>query len=314
MSSLGTPRADRDLSRSRLFVAVLDVIQTPAFQQRFFFLAKRFIAGETVDQALRAVAALNAEGMSATLDFLGEDVFVRDEAERTRDAYLTLLTEIRSRGLDTNVSVKLTAMGMLIDEDFALANLRAVLQAAAPNRDPFVRIDMEGSAVTVQTLALFERAFAETTNVGPVLQAYLKRTPGDVERMIELNARVRLCKGAYAEPPELAYKDMPTIRRAYLRAAEALLERGNYPGIASHDERVIDAVKTFAGERGIGRDRFEFQMLYGVKPELQRQLIREGWRVRVYVPYGTHWAGYFYRRITERPENAFFALRSMLSR
>ena len=295
-------------------MAVLHVIQSQAFQQRFFFLAKRFIAGETVAQAMDAVAALNADGMRATLDFLGEDVVARPEAERARDAYFELLAAIRARGIDTNVSVKLTAMGLLIDEDFALANLRGVLDAAAHNRDPFVRIDMEGSAVTDATLRIFERAYAETKHVGPVLQAYLKRTPADVERMIELRARVRLCKGAYGEPAEIAYKDMPTIRTHYLRCAEALLERGNYPGIATHDERIIEAVKTFTRRREIGPERFEFQMLYGVRPELQRRLVADGYRVRVYVPYGTHWAGYFYRRITERRENAFFALRSMLQR
>jgi proline dehydrogenase len=294
-------------------VAVLDVIQTPAFQQRFFFLAKRFIAGETVVEAMAVVAALNAAGMTATLDFLGEDVTQPAEAERTRDAYVELLEAIRGRGVETNVSVKLTAMGLLVDEDYALGNLRAVLVAAGLTRDPFVRIDMEGSAVTDATLRVFERAYAETRAVGPVLQAYLKRTPADVERMIALGARVRLCKGAYGEPPQVAYKDMPTIRREFMRAAEALLERGNYPGIATHDERIIEAVERFVRERGIGRDRFEFQMLYGVRPEVQRRLVADGYRVRIYVPYGTHWAGYFYRRITERPENALFALRSMLS-
>ena len=295
-------------------MAVLDVIQTPAFQQRFFFLAKRFIAGETVAEAMDAVAGLNAQGMTATLDFLGEDVTSRDEAERTRDAYFELLAAVAARGVETNVSVKLTAMGLLIDEGFALENLRAILARAASNRDPFVRIDMEGSAVTDATLRVFERAFAETRDVGPVLQAYLKRTPADVERMIALGARVRLCKGAYSEPAEIAHKDMPTIRREYLRSAEALIERGRYPGIATHDSRVIDAVIAYARERGIGPDRFEFQMLYGVRHDLQRKLVADGHRVRVYVPYGTHWAGYFYRRITERKENAFFALRSMLQR
>ncbi len=295
-------------------MAVLDVIQSPGFQERFFFLAKRFIAGESVAQAMNAVAALNAEGLTATLDFLGEDVTSRPEAERTRDAYFELLAAIRARGVEANVSVKLTAMGLLVDPDFALANLRAVLAAAAPSRDPFVRIDMEGSAVTADTLRVFERAYAENHHVGPVLQAYLKRTPADVERAIELGARVRLCKGAYAEPPAIAHKDMPTIRRAYLRSAEALLARGNYPGIATHDGRLIEAVKAFTAERGIGPERFEFQLLYGVRPELQRRLVREGYRVRVYVPYGTHWAGYFYRRITERPENVLFALRSLISK
>ena len=287
-------------------MAVLDVIQTPAFQQRFFFLAKRFIAGETVAQAMDAVAALNAQGMSATLDFLGEDVTVRAEAERTRDAYFELLDAIRARDVETNVSVKLSAMGLLIDEDFALANLRAVVQRAAHNRDPFVRIDMEGSAVTDATLRVFERTYAETTNVGPVLQAYLKRTPADAERLIALGARVRLCKGAYSEPASIAYKDMPTIRTHYMRIAEALLERGNYPGIATHDPRLIEAVETFARERNIGRDRFEFQMLYGIRRDLQRKLIAEGYRLRLYVPFGKAWYPYFMRRLAERPANLIF--------
>ncbi len=295
-------------------MAVLDVIQTPAFQRRFFFLARRFIAGETAAAAVDAVAALNARGMTATLDFLGEDVVAEREAQHTVAAYAELLGEMRRRGVEANVSVKLTAMGLLIGEELALANLRDVLAEAARNADPFVRIDMEGSAVTEATLRIFERAYAETKHVGPVLQAYLKRTPDDVERALALGARVRLCKGAYAEPPEVAYKDMPTIRRQYLRCAEMLLERGTYPGIATHDPLLIGAVQTFARERGIASERFEFQMLYGVRPELQRKLVADGYRLRIYVPYGTHWAGYFYRRITERPENVLFALRSMFSK
>ena len=295
-------------------MTVLDVIQSPAFQQRFFFLAKRFIAGETIGEAIDAVASLNDAGMTATLDFLGEDVTKRGEAERTRDQYLELLAAIRARHVESNVSVKLTALGLLIDEEFALANLRAIVSAATANPDPFVRIDMEGSAVTDATLRVFARVYAEHRNVGPVLQAYLKRTPDDVEHMIALGARVRLCKGAYAEPPHIAFKDMPTIRRHYLRCAEALLERGNYPAIATHDERIITAIRNFTRERSIAPDRFEFQMLYGVRPDLQRTLVRAGYHVRIYVPYGTHWASYFYRRITERPENALFALRSIFSR
>jgi proline dehydrogenase len=295
-------------------VAVLDLIQSPAFQQRFFFLAKRFIAGETVDQAMEAVAGINAQGMSATLDFLGEDVTTREEAARTRDAYFELLAAIRARNVETNVSVKLTAIGLLLDEDFAFENLGAILGAAAANRDPFVRIDMEGSAVTDATLRVFERAYAQTRDIGPVLQAYLKRTPADVERMVALGARVRLCKGAYSEPPTIAHTEMVTIRREYLRCAETLLERGNYPGLATHDRRLIAGAETFARARGIPSGRFEFQMLYGVRPELQRRLVADGYRVRIYVPYGTHWAGYFYRRVTERRENALFALRSLFAR
>jgi proline dehydrogenase len=299
-----------------MLVAVLDRLLSPnsALQNRFFFLAKRFVPGETIVSAIDAVRELNAAGLTATLDFLGEDVTERAEAERTRETYLALLAEIERSAARTNVSVKLTALGLGIDEAFCVANLRAILERAAALPDPFVRIDMEGSAVTEQTLHVFERVFAEHRNVGPVIQAYLRRSPGDVDRAIELGARVRLCKGAYSEPESIAHQDMPSIQREYLRLAEALLSRGVYPAIATHDERIIAAVKTFARERGIGKDRFEFQLLYGVRPELQRELVGEGYNVRVYVPFGTHWAGYFYRRITERRENAVFALRSLLQK
>jgi proline dehydrogenase len=173
---------------------------------------------------------------------------------------------------------------------------------------------MEGSAVTDATLRTFESVYAKHRNVGPVIQAYLKRSPRDIERAIALGARVRLCKGAYSEPEEIALRDMPSIRRSYLRMAEALLQRGTYPAIATHDPRVIRAVEAFAAGHGIGKERFEFQMLYGVRPELQRELVRAGYNVRVYVPFGTHWAGYFYRRITERKENALFVIRSLVTR
>lgn len=294
-------------------MAIIDRLIAPnsGFQKNFFFLAKRFVAGETIDAAIAAIAALNAAGITATLDFLGEDVFEREAAAKTRDAYLALLDRIRVSGVRSNVSVKMTAMGLLIDDGFALANLDAILEAAQKNADPFVRIDMEGTPVTQATLDLFERAYARHKNVGIVLQAYLKRTPGDVARAIELGARVRLCKGAYNEPPELALKEMPQIRAQYLALAKQLLEHGNYPAIATHDRDVIDAIRAFVRERGIAPDRFEFQMLYGCRPQLQRELVAEGYRMRVYVPYGTHWAGYFYRRVMERRENALFALSSI---
>jgi len=283
-------------------------------QRHFFFLAKRFVAGETIESALGAVRALNAQGMSATLDFLGEDITDWTEADRTRDVYLEMLAALEREGVRSNVSVKLTALGLLLDLERCVEHLAAIVKRAANLRDPFVRIDMEGSAVTQRTLDVFERVYAEHRNVGPVIQAYLRRSPSDVERAIELGARVRLCKGAYREPPEIAYQDMPTIRRHYLLLAETLLSRGNYPGIATHDDRLIASVKAFTAERELGADRFEFQLLYGVRPELQRRLVAEGYRVRIYVPFGTHWAGYFYRRIMERRENALFALRSLISR
>ncbi|MGR4066150.1 MAG: proline dehydrogenase family protein [Vulcanimicrobiaceae bacterium] len=296
-------------------MAVIDrILADSAFQRRFFFLAKRFVAGDSTDAAIAAVRGLNAQGMTASLDFLGEDVFERESALATRDAYFEILDAVRATGVQTNVSVKLTAIGLLLGEDFALENLSAILERASQNADPFVRIDMEGSAVTSATLGVFERAFATHKNVGIVLQAYLKRTKGDVERAIAQGARVRLCKGAYDEPPEIAYKEMPQIRRNYVQLAEMLLVRGNYPGIATHDRRLVAEIERYAEHHGIARDKFEFQMLYGCRPELQRDLVGRGYRVRVYVPYGTHWAGYFYRRVLERRENAIFAFSSMFWR
>jgi proline dehydrogenase len=283
-------------------------------QKNLYFLARRFVAGESIDSAIEAVRALNAAGMSATLDFLGEDVFERDAAMRTRDVYFEMLDAIAAAGIDSNVSVKLTAIGLVIDEDFACDNLRSIVERAASNPDPFVRIDMEGSAVTEATLRLFQRVFTRNRNVGPVLQAYLKRTAGDVDRALALGARVRLCKGAYNEPAAIAYKNMSEIRSNYLDQARRLLEHGVYPGIATHDRRLISALKRFVAERAIANDRFEFQMLYGCRPRVARELVEQGYRLRIYVPFGTHWAGYFYRRVLERRENALFALSSIFSR
>jgi proline dehydrogenase len=283
-------------------------------QKSFFFLAKRFVPGETIQSAIGAVRELNAAGMSASLDFLGEDVLERDTALKTRDTYVRMLDAIEECGVDSNVSVKLTAMGLLIDEEFALENLLHIVEHAKRNRDPFVRIDMEGSPVVDATLRVFERAFAVHKNVGVVFQAYLKRTPADVERAIDLKARVRLCKGAYKEPPEIAYQGMPEIREQYLKLARRLLTHGTYPGIATHDRRLISAVREMAQTESVPTDAYEFQMLYGCRPHLQRALVAQGYRMRIYVPFGTHWAGYFYRRVLERRENALFALSSIFSR
>jgi proline dehydrogenase len=283
-------------------------------QKNFYFLARRFVAGDNIGDAIAAVRALNREGMSATLDFLGEDVHVADGARRTREAYEEMLDAIAQSGVDSNVSVKLTAMGLLFDEKFALDNLVAILERAARNRDPFVRIDMEGSAVVEATLRVFQQAFAAHPNVGPVLQSYLKRTPADVANAIALRARVRLVKGAYNESTEIAYKSMPKIRTQYLEQARRLLLHGNYPGIATHDRRLIAAVKEFVASERLPRESFEFQMLYGCRPSVQRELVAQGYRLRIYVPFGTHWAGYFYRRVLERRENALFAISSIFSR
>ncbi len=285
------------------------------FSKRFFFLARRFVPGATIDAAIDAVRRINDSGMTATLDFLGEDVIEHASALQTKDVYISMIDAVAASRVRCNLSVKLTALGLLIGEDFALSNLEEILQyAQAQADDPFVRIDMEGSAVTQPTLRVFERAYERYQNVGPVFQAYLKRTPNDVERAIALRARVRLCKGAYQEPPEIALKSMSAIRKQYLDCARRLLSAGNYPGIATHDRRIHRAIKQFTAEHGIAPDRFEFQMLYGVRPSMQRALVAQGYRLRIYVPFGTHWAGYFYRRVAERRENALFALSSIFTR
>ena len=231
---------------------VLDRLFAPdsVFQKRFFFFARRFVPGETIESAVATVRGLNQLGMTASLDFLGEDVRDSKAAIETTDTYIRILDVLAQTGADSNVSVKLTAIGLLLDEDFALENLLRIADRASRNPDPFVRIDMEGSAVTQATLRVFERAFATHRNVGIVLQAYLKRTAADVERAIELGARVRLCKGAYSEPPEIAYERMPEIRENFLRLARELLRRGTYPGIATHDRRLIAAVKDVRFRRG----------------------------------------------------------------
>lgn len=282
-------------------------------------IARRFVAGERIADAIAAVRQINDLGMSASIDFLGEDVRNAADAVIIRDEYLRLLDALAEAGSRSNVSLKLTALGLLVDRALCKEHVlsiaaRAGDTTARPMLDPFVRIDMEGSALTEATLQLFEDVYAQRQNVGVVLQAYLKRTPEDLERMLALDARVRLCKGAYKEPPDIALRDMPAIRRAFMRLAETLLVRGDYPGIATHDEGIQNGVKAFAAERGIDRQRFEFQMLYGVRPDLQHKLVAEGYNVRVYVPYGTHWKQYFYRRIRERRENALLAVRAVFGR
>jgi proline dehydrogenase len=283
-------------------------------ERTFLFLAKRFVAGDTIDSAIAAVRQLNAGGMSASLDYLGEDVHERATADAIAAEYLRILDALRQTGVRCNVSLKLTAMGLLIDESIALENLLRIAQYARRNPDPFVRIDMEGSAVTDATLRVFEHAFATHRNIGIVLQAALKRTAGDVRRAIELGARVRLCKGAYKEPAAIAYQKSPEIRANFLALSRELLQHGNYPAIATHDRRILAAVQAFVLEESIAADRFEFQMLHGCRPALQRALVAKGYRMRIYVPFGTHWASYFYRRVAERPQNAIFALSSIFSR
>ena len=272
-------------------------------------LASRFVAGETPDEGVAAVRELNRAGITASLDLLGESVSRREEAEQARDTYLETLDRIRAAGVDANVSVKLTQMGLDIAEDLAVANLSAIIERAA-SYGSFVRIDMESSAYTERTLDLFKRVLYPRFGnaVGVVLQTYLRRTPQDLEEMIGLGARVRLCKGAYKEPEEVAFPEKRDVDEMYETCMQRLLERGHYPGLATHDEKIIEAAREFVQAKAIPSDRYEFQMLYGVRRDLQVKLRREGYRMRVYVPFGTHWYPYLMRRLAERPANLRFVV------
>jgi proline dehydrogenase len=276
-------------------------------------LASRFVAGETPDEGVAAVRELNRSGISATLDLLGESVTKAEEARHARDTYLDTLDRIRAAGVDSNVSVKLTQMGLDIAEDLAIENLSAIIARAAAHGS-FVRIDMESSAYTARTLDLFRRVFHPRFGnaVGVVLQTYLHRTPQDVDDMIALGARVRLCKGAYKEPPDVAFPKKQDVDRTYATCMQRLLEDGDYPGLATHDGRLIAAARAFARAKGIPAERYEFQMLYGVRRDLQLALRRDGYRMRVYVPFGTHWYPYLMRRLAERPANLAFIAGNMV--
>lgn len=275
--------------------------------------ANRFVAGETLDTAIAAVRSLNANGITASLDLLGESVHNEAEARETARQYVELLDRVAGEGVESNVSLKLTAMGLDVSESLCLRLMDDVLSRARVH-GTFVRIDMESSAYTQRTLDMFEHrlypAFRE--HVGIVLQSYLYRTMADVEDAIRLRARVRLCKGAYKEPDTVAFPDKKDVDDCYVRAMRLLLARGNYPAIATHDEAMINATRSYALEQGITTDRFEFQMLYGVRRDLQEQLVDEGYRLRVYVPFGTQWYPYLLRRLAERPANLAFLTGSML--
>jgi proline dehydrogenase len=274
--------------------------------------ANRFVAGETLDSALTAVARLNARGITASLDLLGESVHNEAEAQLAGEAYITMLDRLHEQKADANVSVKLTAMGLDISEDLCIVIMHKIL-ARARDCSSFVRIDMESSEYTQRTLDLIEQRLypAYPQNVGIVLQSYLFRTFADVERAILLKARVRLCKGAYKEPETVAYPEKKDVDSNYIRCMHELMLHGNYPGIATHDEAIIKEAKRFAKENSISSDRFEFQMLYGVRRDLQDKLVREGYRMRVYVPFGTQWYPYLMRRLAERPANVAFLTGSM---
>jgi proline dehydrogenase len=274
--------------------------------------ARRFIAGETVEEAIGAARALQSRGFLLTLDYLGESVTTMDEANAATQEYVRLIDVIVASGIERNVSLKLTQLGIDIDRATCVDNLRRILEPAQ-RHGFFVRIDMENSPYTDITLEVFETLWQQQyRNIGIALQSALRRTEQDVRRMNELGARVRLVKGAYKEPSTVAFQLKDEVDASYIRLMQLLLSDGTYPAIATHDEVMIAATKTAATERGIAADRFEFQMLYGIRRDLQASLVASGYRMRVYVPFGRQWFPYFMRRLGERPANIGFVLRGIL--
>ena len=286
------------------------------FAARFSLFKKlttRFIAGETTDEAVAAIRDINARGCSASFDHLNEGVSSVAATEREVSEYLHLLDLIDQTGINSNVSIKLTQFGLDIDPELAYKNARRIVEDAA-RRGNFVRVDMEGSNVTQATIDIFKRLRSEfgLNDVGIVLQSYLYRTEADARELLKIPARIRLCKGAYDEPAEVAFPEKKDVDANYVKVMQMLLSSGTYHGIATHDPRMIDATIDFVQKEGIAKDAFEFQMLYGVRRDLQEQLARDGWGMRVYVPYGKHWYPYFMRRLAERPANIWFVMKNVL--
>jgi proline dehydrogenase len=279
-----------------------------------FFLAKRFVAGESFDETIPKVEQLNDKEVKITLDLLGENVEDRETADETVESYIDLLKSINEAGLDSTISIKLTMMGLDIDRSYCKENLFNLLDVARAN-DQFVRIDMEGSDYTQLTIDLFKEAFQEYgKHVGIVIQAYLHRSKDDIEELAEMGADVRLCKGAYSEPKRLALQNMDDIRTAFKKYAGVLLEKTDYPRIATHDDELINWTKDYVATNDIGKDRFEFQMLYGLRQETMEEFAANGYNARIYVPFGTMWFPYFKRRLLERKENIWFVLSTMLQK
>ncbi len=275
-------------------------------------LTTRFVAGEDIEEAVAAIREINAHGASASFDHLNESVANAAETDEEVREYLRVLARIDETGIRSNVSIKLTQFGLEIDPELAYKNARAVVEDAA-RRGNFVRVDMEGSSVTQITLDIFKRLRAEfdRDTVGIVMQSYLRRTADDVQALLKIPARIRLCKGAYNEGPAVSFPDKKDVDDNYVHVMKMLLSSGTYHGIATHDPRMIDATVEYAQREGIGKEAFEFQMLYGVRRDLQVQLARDGYRMRVYVPYGKHWYPYFMRRLAERPANVWFVMKNL---
>ena len=275
-------------------------------------LTTRFVAGDTVDEVIPIIREINRENGTASFDHLNESVESAAEAEREVEEYLNILAKIDEQKIRSNVSIKLTQFGLGLDPELAYRNARRVVEEAH-RRGNFVRVDMEDSSVTQTTIDIFKRLRAEfgLNDVGIVLQSYLYRTFADAQELIKLPARIRICKGAYFEPPEVAYAEKKDVDANYVKVMQVLLSSGIYHGIATHDPKMIDATIDFAQREGIGKEKYEFQMLFGVRRDLQHQLARDGFNMRVYVPYGKHWYPYFMRRLAERPANIWFVLKNL---
>jgi proline dehydrogenase len=281
-------------------------------------ISGRFVAGTEVEDALGVAQTLNRTGLGVSVDNLGENVTTSDEALHSAGLYRQMLSQISARGLKANVSVKLTHMGLDVDPKLAYDNVSAlVAQAASMRPANFVRVDMEGSVYTQRTLDLVHELHRIPENrgvVGAVLQSYMRRSEEDVARLLQDGIRIRLCKGAYKEPADIAYQAKSEVDANYVKLMKILMKSGIYHGLATHDERIIREAKAFAAKENIARDAFEFQMLYGIRRDLQQSLVREGWRMRVYVPFGAEWYPYLMRRLAERPANAWFIATNLLRR
>ncbi|HET7601279.1 MAG TPA: proline dehydrogenase family protein [Gemmatimonadales bacterium] len=285
---------------------VFNFVRRNGLARRF---ASRFVAGETIESAVAAARELASRGITASLDFLGESVAAEREAVAACEQYVRMIDRMAASGVEVNVSLKLTQMGLDIDEDLCTRNVTAILERAQAVSG-FVRLDMEGSDYTQRTLDFFRHRLFDRfgKHCGVVIQAMLRRSEADVAQLVGMGARVRLCKGAYLEPPTVAFPDKADVDKNYVRLMERLLAEGNYPGIATHDEAIISHARRFVERQRIGADRFEFQMLYGVRRDLQEQLRRAGFNMRVYIPFGTQWYPYLMRRLAERPANIAFIL------
>jgi len=300
------------LSESR---ALRGIAERSAIGQR---VSGRFVAGTKLEDAIRVTKTLNDAGLSVSVDNLGENVTTADEARRSAALYRELLAQISARGMNANVSVKLTHMGLDVDPELAYENVSSlVAQAASMQPKNFVRVDMESSAYTQRTLDMVRALHQKPGNrgcVGAVIQSYMRRSEADVTDLLSQGIRIRLCKGAYKEPAEVAFQKKSEVDASYVRLMKMLLKSGIYHGLATHDENMIREAQGFAIRENIARDAFEFQMLYGIRRDLQQSLVRQGWRMRVYVPFGAEWYPYLMRRLAERPANAVFVARNLFRR